>query len=723
VQRKRFRQVLQLQETAQCNCPEGGMEGKSVMGSRILLADDSITIQKVVNLTFQDEGIEVVSVSNGDMAEKRLKEVDPDLVLADIFMPGKNGYELCESIKQNPDMRTVPVVLLVGAFEPFNEAEARRVHADAHLTKPFESRVLVETVRNLMDKHPKPKPAPVVTQARPEAVAYPNAPPLANPPFNLDPSLMGELPSQGFGNLDYAPLQSQPAHPQAAFSEPPPVANFNEPTPFTEAFPTDFENKSMQPPAFTINETPAVQNRFPTNPAADAVPATQFFGTTATDPAEASAEEMPIELNEPVNLNPELLNFYEQYDKSPAQPEKTQVLGSFAPQVETPNPTAFDLIVDFDKVETFEDARPDNILGVDVDGFSDSVKSDEPMVAQPIPTAGPTEEVRKFDTNELEPKGVQPASSLETREHTALTNGFSASHSTEFPSSSSVALSENSSSSEILATDEPLGDVLTNLPPFAAPVMVADGQSPLELDDPYFQPAAVSYAASPAPVDSFSEVAPVADTPLTEPQVKAEEAPVLLTATPEADKVFKEFDVTSQISPETAAEPEAEFPEAPALETHPAVEAFEVQAEPAMTAEPVAPPTLSPYNGLDKESSEAANPLAEFTPVNLEAVLPQISVNESAPHESVSEPSSESVNASQALPEAASVLELPSSKEAVNHQGGDMSQEMIDEIVRRVVAQLSDSVVREIAWEVVPDCVERVVNNLTREGMNNKLAN
>ena len=52
-----------------------------------------------------------------------------------------------------------------------------------------------------------------------------------------------------------------------------------------------------------------------------------------------------------------------------------------------------------------------------------------------------------------------------------------------------------------------------------------------------------------------------------------------------------------------------------------------------------------------------------------------------------------------------------------------MSQEMIDEIVRRVVAQLSDSVVREIAWEVVPDCVERVVNNLTREGMNNKLAN
>src|SRR5215211_1716037 len=123
------------------------------MVNRILLADDSITIQKVVNLTFADEGIEVVSVSNGDMAERRLNEVNPDLVLADIFMPGKNGYELCESIKNSPQFCNVPVVLLVGAFEPFDQAEARRVRADAHLTKPFESRTLVETVRKLIDSH------------------------------------------------------------------------------------------------------------------------------------------------------------------------------------------------------------------------------------------------------------------------------------------------------------------------------------------------------------------------------------------------------------------------------------------------------------------------------------------------------------------------------------------------------------------------------------------
>src|SRR5215813_6289262 len=120
------------------------------MASRILLADDSITIQKVVNLTFADEGIEVVAVSSGDIAERRLAEVSPDLVLADIFMPGKNGYELCEAIKENSQFRHVPVVLLVGAFEPFDQAEANRVKADAHLTKPFESRTLVETVRRLI---------------------------------------------------------------------------------------------------------------------------------------------------------------------------------------------------------------------------------------------------------------------------------------------------------------------------------------------------------------------------------------------------------------------------------------------------------------------------------------------------------------------------------------------------------------------------------------------
>src|ERR1041385_7085842 len=113
------------------------------MANRILLADDSITIQKVVNLTFTDEGIDVVTVGNGELALKKLREGSFDLVLADIFMPGRNGYEVCEFIKSQPNLNHMPVILLVGAFEPFDRSEASRVRADGHLTKPFESRVLV----------------------------------------------------------------------------------------------------------------------------------------------------------------------------------------------------------------------------------------------------------------------------------------------------------------------------------------------------------------------------------------------------------------------------------------------------------------------------------------------------------------------------------------------------------------------------------------------------
>src|SRR5437870_3662294 len=120
------------------------------MGRTILLADDSITIQKIVNLTFSGEGIDVVTVGNGDAALKKVYDVRPDLVLADIFMPGKNGYEVCEHIKNDPELVRIPVILLVGAFEPFDNNEAARVKADGHLTKPFEIKVLISAVNSLI---------------------------------------------------------------------------------------------------------------------------------------------------------------------------------------------------------------------------------------------------------------------------------------------------------------------------------------------------------------------------------------------------------------------------------------------------------------------------------------------------------------------------------------------------------------------------------------------
>lgn len=119
---------------------------------KLLLADDSITIQKVINLTFADEGISVTAVGNGLTAVERLLEVAPDLVLADVHMPGLTGYEVCERIRQTPGFENIPVMLLVGSFEPFDEAEARRVGANDFLTKPFQSiKQLVSKVHSLLE--------------------------------------------------------------------------------------------------------------------------------------------------------------------------------------------------------------------------------------------------------------------------------------------------------------------------------------------------------------------------------------------------------------------------------------------------------------------------------------------------------------------------------------------------------------------------------------------
>ncbi|HJS23970.1 MAG TPA: response regulator [Pyrinomonadaceae bacterium] len=130
-------------------------------GRKLLLADDSATIQKVIDLTFADEGVRVVAVGSGREAIDQLLEVEPDIVLADVFMPSPNGYEVCEYVKTNEKLKHIPVVLLVGSFEPFDEAEARRVGADDILTKPFQSiRRLIDRVGALVSSPPVEKESP-----------------------------------------------------------------------------------------------------------------------------------------------------------------------------------------------------------------------------------------------------------------------------------------------------------------------------------------------------------------------------------------------------------------------------------------------------------------------------------------------------------------------------------------------------------------------------------
>ncbi len=105
--------------------------------AKILVADDNSNIQKMVGLALKDQGIDVVAVGNGEAAVRKISDMRPDLVLADVFMPVRNGYEVCEYVKTDASLAHIPVILLVGAFDPLDEQEAQRVGADGVLKKPF----------------------------------------------------------------------------------------------------------------------------------------------------------------------------------------------------------------------------------------------------------------------------------------------------------------------------------------------------------------------------------------------------------------------------------------------------------------------------------------------------------------------------------------------------------------------------------------------------------
>lgn len=125
---------------------------------KLLLADDSLTIQRVINLTFADEGIDVIVVGDGDAALQEIAASKPDIVLADVHMPGPSGYEICSLLRGIDETANTPVILLVGSFEQFDPEEADRVGADAFVTKPFQSiRQLVEQVKELLDRSDHPE--------------------------------------------------------------------------------------------------------------------------------------------------------------------------------------------------------------------------------------------------------------------------------------------------------------------------------------------------------------------------------------------------------------------------------------------------------------------------------------------------------------------------------------------------------------------------------------
>ncbi len=150
------------------------------MPKTLLLADDSVTIQKVVGISFANEDIEITTVDNGRDAVAKARALRPDIILADVVMPGMSGYEVCETVKADPNLRHIPVLLLTGTFEAFDQARATAVGAAGHVAKPFEAQTLVDRVKQLLATAPAPRasaprPAPGAAPASAPAAASDDA--------------------------------------------------------------------------------------------------------------------------------------------------------------------------------------------------------------------------------------------------------------------------------------------------------------------------------------------------------------------------------------------------------------------------------------------------------------------------------------------------------------------------------------------------------------------
>ena len=262
---------------------------------KILIADDNSNIQKMAKLALKDQGYEVVGVSNGEAAVRKLPEVNPDVVLADVFMPVRNGYEVCEFVKKDSRFAHIPVVLLVGAFDPIDEHEVKRVGADEILQKPFvPPDPLIALVKLMVEKSVAARAA-------------------AAPGPKIDAERTVQLTREEVAGLaGQAPAAAEPTPEIGDFAVPEARIEFKEgeqPLAFGEmlgAPPPEPEAKVAEPEGFRASsvaslEIPAVEAE-----TAAAEPETPQWGGIESAPREPAPDEPPIKVefgeSEPLEL-------------------------------------------------------------------------------------------------------------------------------------------------------------------------------------------------------------------------------------------------------------------------------------------------------------------------------------------------------------------------------------------------------------------------------------
>ena len=124
--------------------------------SKILVIEDTHSLREVIVDILTFEGMQVIEAENGQVGIDKAKEHIPDLILCDIMMPIKNGYQVFDELSQNIDLKDIPFIFLSAKTNSENVLEGMVLGADDYITKPFESDLLISSIKNKLEKKEAP---------------------------------------------------------------------------------------------------------------------------------------------------------------------------------------------------------------------------------------------------------------------------------------------------------------------------------------------------------------------------------------------------------------------------------------------------------------------------------------------------------------------------------------------------------------------------------------
>lgn len=258
------------------------------MSLRILFADDSVTAQNMGKKILTEAGYEVVAVSNGAAAVKKIAEQKPDIIILDVYMPGYSGLEVCEKVRSSIATIKTPVLLTVGKMEPYKPEDANRVRADGIIIKPFEASDLLAIVKKFEERIGQtaaavpPPPPTIAMQAMEQPAEVHHEPP---PTRSMQP--MVEVPDHMATSSAFSDLLGTDATRMEQFHVPVPV-------PVAEAVPLPQVEEVSAPAPATDYDMPAAWRTEPEPQPAIVETAVMTETPTAPEPVAARPIQIPV---------------------------------------------------------------------------------------------------------------------------------------------------------------------------------------------------------------------------------------------------------------------------------------------------------------------------------------------------------------------------------------------------------------------------------------------